>query len=154
MIDVHHQHQIDFRRQPRIVSATRNRKDIGEALALGAFGQIFHHVGLDVHAVYPALRDGVREAHREIPGSGADIRHRCVGREPEGAYDLVRLLPGVALGIVERLRPFLRVAEAVLVRGRGLPERSCPGAQSTTSTAIRKILMVLGHAASMGADKV
>ena len=44
----------------------------------------------------------------------------CTGIQRERLYHFVRLLPRVALGVVEDLRPLAGIAEAVLVRVRRL----------------------------------
>ena len=106
--------EIRFLRQARVARLGGDRLKIFQSLTPGAFVEIFHHVRLSVHAVHAALRCHVREAHREIAGARTDIRNHGVGFELQRFDDFVRLLPGVALRIVESLGPFLRIIETVL----------------------------------------
>ena len=57
----------------------------------------------------------MRQAHGEVAGARSYVRHRGIGLERQGLDHLMRLLPGVAAGVVEHLGPVLGAAEAVLV---------------------------------------
>ena len=120
VVGVDEEREVHPLRQPRVIGRRLHGEDIGELLALRALGEVAHHVGLDVRRVDPALRQHAREAHREVAGARADVGDHRIGLERERLDELVRLLPGVALGVVEDLRPFLRIAELVLVRMRRL----------------------------------
>jgi len=70
------------------------------------------------HKMYPAAIGKVLSGRLSIRGR----RVRC---ELERADHFMRLLPRVARRIVEHLRPFVCVAEAVLMIGGGLREHGC-----------------------------
>ncbi len=120
VVGVDDQHLVHLGRQLRIVGLAVHRFKVGEPALRRALAQVAHHVGLDVDRVHAPPGCHVRQPHREVPRSGADVGHRGVGRQRERADHLVRLLPGVARGIVEHLRPVLGALEIMVVRVRRL----------------------------------
>ena len=62
----------------------------------------------------------MRKSHGEIAGAGTEVGHHRIGFEREGLNHRVRFLPGIALGVIKHLGPFVGVTEAVLVAVGGL----------------------------------
>jgi len=122
VVDVHQQHHVHLLRQPRIFRHALDRLQVRQALLAGALAQVLDHVGLHVHRVHLALRQHVRQANGKIARPRPDVGDLGVGRELERLDDFMRLLPGVALRVVEDARPALGVLEPVLrvrvLRGR------------------------------------
>jgi hypothetical protein len=92
-----------------------HRHQVLHAGLLRALAEVLDHVGLGVDGVDAALRRHVGEAHREVAGAGADVRHDGVGRKLQRLDHLVRLLPGVARRVIPACSHGGRVGEAVVV---------------------------------------
>src|ERR1700724_3140898 len=76
-----------------------------------SFAEITHHVPFDIGGKYFAFRNALCNPHAEIPGARADIGDKRSALQMQSVQNLLSLLPGVALRIIELFGPFLRIFE-------------------------------------------
>ena len=115
VVHVDEKHQVHLPRKLRVVEGSLHRLHVRAAFLLRPLREVLHHVGLHVDRVHLALGQHGREPRGEIAGAGADVRHDRAGIELQRRNYLMRLLPGVAIRIVEDMRPLLCVLELMLV---------------------------------------
>jgi len=97
-----------------VVGFGENGNDLREIFLAGPLGEVADERRLDVHRVdLPGRAHGSSEANREVPGSRPEVGHHGPLLHPQELDDLLGLLPGVALGIVEDSSPALGILEPV-----------------------------------------
>ncbi len=100
---VHDEYPVHRRGLKRcVVGSPLPHLHVREPFPFGAFAHVSDHVRLDVDSDDRAsCSDGFGQMGQEVAGSRADVSHRMPGVQPHQRDDLVRLLPGVALRVIE-----------------------------------------------------
>jgi len=114
VIGVHYQNNIDRLGEISGVGKRLHRNEIGQMLALRPLGEIAHHVGLDIGGEDFSVGHAFGDPYAEISGARADIGDPRRALQTKRIQNLLRLLPGVAFGVVELLRPLLGIVEAAM----------------------------------------
>ena len=145
--------------QQRVVGIREHAHDVANARVAHAPVHVADHVRADVDRVHASrVAHGAREAQREVARAGADVRHHLARAEREGLQHLVRLLVGVALGILERgdVRHRVVVPVVHLLRCRGgLRERGrvATAQESTRPIAAAKVAVAASRSLTPCQDR-
>ena len=83
-------------------------------LAAGPLAKVAQHVWFDVDRKDFAVPHAGGTSDGEIASTSADVSDLICWSQMQGIQDFIRLLQGVAFGIIELFGPFLGVAKGVM----------------------------------------